>query len=91
MLAITLLALLILQSSRVLRSNSAAPLTNRFIRNLDSTLSQEILDIPKTATEPMILPDNVTDCFLWESMCFTENWGKGFSQTSSLFNTCRAL
>ena len=47
-------ALTFLQSSGVLWSKSVAPLTNRFIRNPDSTLSQEIFDIPKTETELMV-------------------------------------
>jgi hypothetical protein len=61
-------ALAFLQSSGILRPKSVAPLTNRFIRNFDSPLSQEIFDIPKTETESMVQPNSMTDDFRRESM-----------------------
>ena len=57
-----------LQNSGVLRSKSVAPLTNRFIRNLDPALGQEIFDNPKTETESVVEPNCVADDFRWESM-----------------------
>jgi hypothetical protein len=47
------------QSMRVQRSKLVAPEANRFVSNDNSSLSQEILNIPMAQIEPIVEPDGV--------------------------------
>ena len=51
------------QPPRVVEPERPTPLPNRLIRHRDTPFGEEILDISKAKTEPIVEPDSVTDNF----------------------------
>jgi len=56
------------QGPGILRSERLTPAPNRLVGDRDSPLSQQILGVAETATEPVVQPDGVTDDFGRESI-----------------------
>jgi hypothetical protein len=56
------------QVLRVVESELLAPLPDGLMRDNDSPLRQEVLDVSEAQTESMIQPDGVTDDLRWESV-----------------------
>ena len=50
------------------------PASNRFVRNIDSTLGQQILDITKRQREPGVEPDRMSDDLGWKTVSLERNW-----------------
>jgi hypothetical protein len=62
------------QVSGVIRPKAVAPLSNRFIGNLDSPFRQKIFDITVTEREAVVQPNGVTDDFPRESMSMVQRF-----------------
>ena len=58
---VTETALTPFQPASVLRSELDGSLSDRFISHVHATLGEQIFDLAKTETEPIVGPDSVTD------------------------------
>lgn len=56
------------QPSSVVESEGQAPLPDRFVRNRDPALREEIFDVPKTEAKSMVRPYGVSDDLGWEAV-----------------------
>jgi hypothetical protein len=56
------------QRSSIDRSKLDAPGSDRLVRDGDSSLREQVLDIAKAECEPMIEPNGMADDFRWEPM-----------------------
>ena len=57
-----------LQSSSVFRPELNAPQSDRFVRNRDASLSEQLFDVSKAHAESVVEPDGVADDFRWKSI-----------------------
>ena len=69
-------ALPLSQPLRVVRSELSAPAADRLVGDHDSSLGQQILDIPKAQTKSVIEPDCVTDDFTRIAVSVIERSGR---------------
>ncbi len=56
------------QSSGVGRSEFLTPVSDRFVRDKDSSLCKQVFYVSKAQREPMVQPNGVTDDFRWKAM-----------------------
>jgi hypothetical protein len=57
-----------LEAPAVFWSELQAPASHRLIGDDNPSLREQILDIAKTQSEPLVQPDRVADDFWWESV-----------------------
>ena len=71
----------LLQLARIFWPKSVAPLSDRFVGNLDPTFRQEIFDVTVAEAEAVVQPNGVTDDFRWKSLSMIVCFGvfHGFS------------
>ena len=65
---VALSPLLLSELSSILRSELPTPETDRFVRDNDATLGQQILHVSKAECEAVVEPNGVADDFGWETM-----------------------
>ena len=46
----------------------SAPQSDRFVRNRDASLSEQLFDVSKAHAESVVEPDGVADDFRWKSI-----------------------
>ncbi len=56
------------QSAGIGRSEFLTPVSDRFVGDKDSSLREQVFYVSKAQGEPMVLPDGVTDDFMWKPM-----------------------
>ena len=56
------------QSTGVFGSKFPAPGSNGFVGNGDATFSEQVLDIAKAQSKPMVQPDGMADDFVWKAV-----------------------
>lgn len=61
-----------LESLREERAKLVAPQPHRLVRHLDSTFSEQVLDVAVAEIETMVEPDRVLNDGRWESVSFVE-------------------
>ena len=71
----------LLQFARIFWPKSVAPLSDRFVGNLDPTFRQEIFDVTVAEAEAVVQPNGVTNDFRWKSLSMVYCFGvfHGFS------------
>ena len=57
-----------LQSPSVFRPELNAPRSDRFVRNRDASLSEQLFDVSKAHAESVVEPDGVAGDFRWKSI-----------------------
>ena len=55
-------------SPGVFRPELDAPQSDRFVRNRDASLSEQLFDVSKAHAESVVEPDGVADDFRWKSI-----------------------
>lgn len=65
----------LLQLTRVFWPKSVAPLSDRFVGNLDPTFRQKIFDATVAEAEAVVQPNGATDDFRWKSMSVIRCFG----------------
>ena len=66
----TQLTLAPLQRSCVSWARLEVSVANGFVENDDAALSQQVFEVTKAASEPMVEPHSVADDFRWRAMPF---------------------
>jgi hypothetical protein len=56
------------QISSIGRTEFLTPVSDRFIRNKDSSLLKQVFYVSKAQGEPMVEPNSVADDFRWKAM-----------------------
>ena len=72
-----------LQSPSVFRPELNAPKSDRFVRNRDASLSEQLFDVSKAHAKSVVEPDGVADDFRWKSIAVVA-WRIGSSLDHSV-------